>query len=286
MTLDDKLKGWREGTETLAPSDALLAKLAANVDTAPAAAPAPAPATATAFAVKVVVLVIAIGAATLLWWVRPAVESRPRPNAPALETSPSANPSEAACPPPNRARMPVGMAAPALMLPGPVAARAQKEHIQALRDALEHRPLTCEAQAEPLRSLLREELPDADRFRFLARLVFFCGGRGDTVPAALSRLQRPVTEASAPCSDADWCHAPKCTTFDEECARAFAARPPGSCNREHGQWILGELACERFVRGTATDAEVSRQYTHGWCLEPSAGAEAELLRRLTHGDAQ
>mgnify|MGYP001611254340 CR=1 FL=1 len=273
MNLDDKLKGWRDATESLAPPEKLLAALEATVE-------APTPPAGVGAVVKVLIITAVVGVIGVAvlhaqeigwgWFAKkgsPLVSARgERSNAPFLPDA-SVDAGEAPC----GQRLESAMA----LTPGlsPEAERAR--YTQAMR-LLTNRPLTCLAQRSPLDQLLWGRSPnDAEVTRLISRLGYLCGA--PAIP------QWVLFRDTAPCDDSDWCRVPSCELTSEACASSWAARPAGTCAHRFGTRASLAFACVRFLRGQGTEAEVRRLATDAWCLRPEALKEREYLSQRDAG---
>lgn len=289
MTLDDKLNQWREATESLAPSEALLGALAATIDAPGAAATATATGTGAAVKVLLVSLVVGLVGAAVIVASRPGhgpsgapAAASPREGAaisgaqatpPPLDAGPAAHvlPSlatpDAGCAP--RAGVEAVMPVMAVIDEQSLRARAAE-----LTRQLSARPLTCEAQRAPIDQLVSGPLGrEASRRPLVARLLALCGPADDVA----IRLALPLGEPDGPCDDSDWCHDPTCRPLDEACAQQWAARPRTSCAARHGRQLLLMHACARFLRGEATVADVRARSATAWCVSPEVLEERARL---------
>lgn len=279
MSLDDKLKSWREATEPLEPSPELLQKLAAAVE-APAAVAAPVLTTA----VKVIIITALVGVAgfalmrgnELGWrWSAKSTSVRALDAGFALRASdagsallsPGTSPSTPAMDCPQRlVAMPVRP-----WSPNEAARRRHQE--KELRLKLAARPLNCRAQRAPLERLLEDRRPgpgDAEATRLLARFAFLCG------PAHVPQWLFPPHQGR--CDDSDWCHRPECDLGIEACALSWAAQPVETCTHHTGTRMALAFACTRFLRGQTDDAPVRALNPAAWCLSPEALKERAFLQ--------
>jgi hypothetical protein len=152
-------------------------------------------------------------------------------------------------------------------------AEYQRERFRELEAQLSARPLTCEAQAEPLDQLLwMHRVAEPQERTLLARELYLCGA-GHT---AWRHLPSPPLTG---CDNSDWCHHPRCESAHEDCARKLIAFPPGGCLHASGRYWLGAHVCARHLTGRATEKDV-RELGADWCLNREALAEAQRLRSL------
>lgn len=283
MNLDQQLKQWRDATESLAPSDAVLAALRATVDApAPPAAAGPSGSGRTVGGVlgtpvKVLIAVVTVGVvgwgvnfassifmgdSSLFSWLARSGDGD------LMAARAKADASEACGPRPSS---PVAAVAPMMM---PFGSDYMRNQAESLRHQIKARPQSCEAQQEPLRQLLMLGLmSEREEKRMWTRLFYLCGfQRWDmNYPGA------PVS-MSGECDDSDWCKAPNCiSSFNEDCARAWATWPEGSCVRQEGRIALLTPTCARFIRGEATEAEVKELSPEAWCLSPEVLEERRAL---------
>ena len=276
MTVDDKLKWWRESTEAIAPPAALMASLAAQVDAAPAAPPSTGAGTTVVTAVKTVVVMVFI--AVTAWAFLPArVVNAWREGGAARTPSARATVVEQ-CPPRPPAPQAV-YAAPIPAIPREVWETEQRKRIAELRKTIAARPMTCEGQKQPITEVLvLLGAPDDERERLFTRYVVLCGLSG-APPLRVTAPGEPA-DPMPTCDASDWCHFPKCGDAQTEaCAREYAARPEGSCFAMAGRMRLAHFACERFVRGQSPESEVKALSADAWCLTPQSRAEVERLSR-------
>lgn len=190
MTLDDKLKSWREDTEALAPSSQLLEKLQATVDAPP---PAATPAAAVVKVLLVTAFVGVIAWAVLRshelgssWFAKTPVAAVGLPDA-----------GEAPCSGPRDGT------APSMMMPG-----LQLDEARAFGEQLATRPLSCFAQRHPLEQLARwTTADDPEHNRLLARLAVLCGPDGSTREVISGWVAAPAggTRAARPRGRAPYC---------------------------------------------------------------------------------
>lgn len=279
MTLDDKLKGWRETTETVVPSAALMASLTAQVEAAPAPS-APAGATLTTV-VKVVGVAVFFGVLTWALWPRESIFAIR-----SMATSTAGfDAGEAACPP----RPPTTQAAAPMAIRAPNWEESLRIRQLELERILAARPMTCEGQKAPLTELLQSgTLTRRQWEKAFTRYVALCGihsARRGAMLAPMPPRETVVVSGTsagggmAGCDDSDWCHLPSCgDAFTEDCARAYAARPAHSCSAVMGRAMLADFACERLVRGQGSEGEVRAHSLDAWCLSDAVYAEADAVR--------
>lgn len=297
MNLDDKLDSWREATDALEPSDALMAKLQAVVE---APTPPAGPAATLGTAVKVLLVVVLAGAIGIAVLHRneagmstplsstptraDTVSSAPAPSAPAsVDAGPgSANALEKDTRPRSRApaqpaRVDAGCGPERF---GALVAlkRGSELSDKELKLQLTTRPLTCLAQRHPLEALLfgrSAGAADPQATRFLTRLTLLCG------PSNVSLYVLPW--AQTPCDDSDWCTRAECELSDETCASTWATHRASTCTHRMGVRSALRFACARFLHGETTDAPVRALAADAWCLNAEALKERDLLRTLDAG---
>lgn len=296
MKSDEELQKWREATEKLVPTAALLERLAAAVE---ASAPAPTVlqrAPGVPVAVKVLFVAMVVGAVgyavftqrTTTWWARsrssePVAQAQARADASGLDA-----PVNPACPDVPLLFSPRGVDA----VPGPgeplrasAIEQARSRAIVAAQAQLKSRPLTCTGQWMPINTLLDPGGATGAEFaRLSARKAFLCN-----VSAGL-RFDQTLGR----CDNSDWCHVPPCDRSSEACTRLLAARPVQTCTGQEARRELITRLCLHTVRGELSKAQaqteirallealraeqLTERIPDPWCLDPAVEREVAFLR--------
>lgn len=266
MNLDDKLSSWREATDALEPSDALLTKLQAVVE---APTPPAGPAATIGTAVKVLLVIVLAGVIGIAVLHRSGtgmstpISSKPTQSRSSAPSQPAS--VDAGCGP---------QSSNSLVAVNTGSRLSEKE----LRLQLTSRPLTCLAQRHPLEELIFSRsaaAADPQATRFLTRLTLLCG------PSNVSLYVLP--SAQSPCDDSDWCTRAECELNDEACASSWATHPVSTCTHRMGVRSALRFACARYLRQETTDAPVRALAADAWCLSADALKERDLLRTLDAG---
>lgn len=299
MTLDEALTQWKDATDRLTPSDALMAKLSAAVDSAPpeqptAEAPPAAAASGVATGIKVL-LVVVVG--TVGW----ALFSPVNPLHSswfARSTTQDQVERETACP----ARLTGGAPAPVeanAISPVPAVGVAwvgpsrdlplTSEVVTRAQHQLQSRPMDCAGQLAPIDVMLfHGGVTGAERGRLLARKAYLCGVSPEAMSVQVPLVRDSPSGASGgtsetawkACDDTDWCHVPTCSEGARgldavalrgrpggvqearECMRKVARRPARSCGGMHARLGLIGALCMLEGRGGTVDLTEVRRYSN------------------------
>ncbi len=266
MNLDEKLNHWREATETLEPSETLLASLQATID-----APTPPPPSGLITLVKVLIITAIVGAIATGYAVVRSLNIRWSGSSVPVLVATAVDAGLPSCgPEPAPAEL---FALPGSEVVGGSWEEMRRKQLIDFRAQLEARPLTCLAQRRPLEQLLdMHAVSDAEATRLIARLGWLCG------PSALPAYRLPQAEEPGSCDNSDWCRRPGCDLSTEPCALSWADRPATTCTARRGRAIALTFACVRFLRAEAPEAQPRAFARNPWCLDPAAVAEREFLR--------
>ncbi|MBX7113235.1 MAG: hypothetical protein K1X64_02790 [Myxococcaceae bacterium] len=282
MTLDEKLQALRTATQSLEPSAALQAKLAATVDagtlasTGAAATGAQAALPAT---VKVLFVTLVLGVVGTAFYALNRASFSPWQWAGAAQLMADAGTalSSRQCPAPTYVSGGKPIPEARVLAPWPGYAPEERETLKALRHELKSRPFTCTAQQTPLEQLLRMHvLSDAKETRILTRLAYLCPG------AARPFLDTARWNSPRACDNSDWCHYPSCSSLEEEsCAQRWAELPAESCGGQEGRQRLSLHLCNRLLRADIEEAAVRSATPDAWCLKADVLTELAKLREET-----
>ncbi len=282
MTLDEKLQALRDATQSLEPSKALTAKLAATLEPGSALTSATAAGAKSALPVTVKVLFVTL----VLGAVGYAVYSLSTAAFAPGNWFGSFNKATvdagsvkliAGCPlwPQTGRHAPIPSpptaqlrAATVVYPPG-----HERERMSELRKQLKKRPLTCTAQQQLLEQLLNMHIVgDAEEIRLVTRLGHLCPGAEQPFLASAHEPEE------SHCDNSNWCNEPNCSLEEESCARQLAQLSAKTCR---GQWArerLSLMLCARMLQFEIEATAVRTASPDAWCLKDEVLKELAVLR--------